>query len=139
MAMGAHAVLQCSVCVALNPPTTIITTSPPTTRSRRGGSFYIQSKVWNAKEALLEDLRRQASASAAKGRATTTGGSGGGGAGVRFSGVGARDAGLFGGSGVSSFGGAPRHFSTAAAGGRAAMRGVAAAAMPPCQAGAELR
>ena len=29
----------------------------------RGGSFYLQSKIWNAKEALLEDLRRKASPS----------------------------------------------------------------------------
>ena len=33
--------------------------SPPSLFLRRGGSFYIQSKVFNAKEVLLEDLRKQ--------------------------------------------------------------------------------
>lgn len=31
----------------------------------KGGSFYIQSKIFNAKEALLEDLARKTAASAA--------------------------------------------------------------------------
>lgn len=33
----------------------------------KGGSFYLQSKVWNAKETLLEELRRKAAAAKAGG------------------------------------------------------------------------
>jgi hypothetical protein len=53
---------------------------PLSSSSRRGGSFYVQSKVWNAKEALLEEMRRQAArASAAN---TGAGGSSSGGSGA---------------------------------------------------------
>lgn len=31
---------------------------PELTCLRRGGSFYVQSKIWSAKEALIDDVRR---------------------------------------------------------------------------------
>ena len=56
-----------------------VPTRAPIIRPCSGGSFYVQSKVWNAKEALLDDLKRSGvggGGAAAGGRATTAGGTG---------------------------------------------------------------
>lgn len=44
-----------------------------------GGSFYIQSKIWNAKEVLTEEARRAAAAASSAGAAGGAGRTGGGG------------------------------------------------------------
>jgi import inner membrane translocase subunit TIM16 len=49
----------------------------------KGGSFYLQSKVWNARETLLEEIKRAEAA-----RASSGGGGGGGGGGSGGSGGG---------------------------------------------------
>lgn len=116
---------RCPIACTLTPPAPRPVPPPtphPRPIRRRGGSFYIQSKVWNAKEALLEDLRRQeraaekaASAASAKGPSSP----GAGGSGDKFSGVRGEHAGLFGGSGTSAFAsGGRRWVHTAASAGR---------------------